>query len=62
MEIFAIFLAKLFSPVPVVVGIVGAFFSRAWWHVAITAFVAGSINEVLLSAIQETRIFNPTIF
>lgn len=62
MAIFAVFVAKFLSPIPIVVAIIGAFWSRAWWHVAITAVVAATIGEVLLSATQVTRSFNPAIF
>ena len=62
MIIFTIFLAKLLSPGLIAIGIIGAFLSRTWWHIAITAVVAAIFNEALLSATQFTRSFNPIVF
>ena len=44
--VFAMFLAQFVAPIPIAVGIAGAFVARAWWHVLITAVVAASIGEV----------------
>ena len=46
--VFAIFLAKFVAPIPIAVGIAGAFVSRSWWHVFITALVAAAIDEIFL--------------
>ena len=46
--VFAIFLAKFVAPIPIAVGIAGAFFSRSWWHVFVTALVAATIDEIFL--------------
>ena len=62
MEILAIFIAKLVSPFPIIVGIIGAFLSKSWWHIIITAMVAASISEFLLSSSQVTRSFNGFVF
>lgn len=47
-DVFAIFLAKFVALIPIAAGIAGAFFSRSWWHVLVTALVAASADEVYL--------------
>ena len=47
--IFTIFLAKLFTPIAIGIGIAGAFVSRNWWHVLVTAVIAALVSEYFLS-------------
>ncbi len=60
--IFTIFLARFVAPIPIAVAIVGAFVSRSWWHVAITAFAAASLSEVALRATKPAYSFDPLAF
>lgn len=60
--VFAVFLAKLLDPIVIILAIVAGVISRAWWHVAIAAFVIAAIGEMILSATQITRTFNPIFF
>jgi len=47
-DLFTMFLAQFMAPIPITVGIAGAFFSRSWWHVLLTALVAAGASEVFL--------------
>ncbi len=60
--VFTIFLAKFVAPIPIVVGIVGAYVSRSWWHVLITAFAAASISEIFLRMTMADHSFTPLAF
>lgn len=60
--VFAMFLAKFVAPIPIAAGIAGAFFSRSWWHVFITALVAASLGEVFLRVTNVDHSFNPLAF
>jgi len=60
--VFAMFLAKFVAPIPIAVGIAGAFVSRAWWHVFITALVAALLGEVFLRMTKVDHSFNPLAF
>ena len=62
MVIFAIFLAKLLDPIAIVLAIFAGVMSRAWWHIAIAAIAIAIIGEMVLSAIQFSRTFNPIVF
>jgi len=57
--VFAIFVAQFMAPLHIVVGIAGAFFSRAWWHVLITALVAVSIGEIYLRVTEADHHLDP---
>ena len=57
--VFAIFVAQFMAPLPIVVGIAGAFFSRSWWHVLITALVAVSMGEIYLRTTETDHSFDP---
>lgn len=60
--VFTMFLAKFVAPIPIAVGIAGAFFSRSWWHVLATAVVAASITEVFLRTTEVDHSFNLLAF
>lgn len=60
--VFAMFLAQFVAPIPITVGIVGAFVSRAWWHVILTALAAASISEIFLRMTKVDHGFNPLVF
>ena len=60
--VFTIFLAKFVAPIPIVAGIVGAYVSRSWWHVLITALVAASISEIFLHMTKADYSFVPLVF
>ena len=60
--IFTMFLAQFVAPIPIAVGIAGAFVSRSWWHVLITALVAASIGEVFLHMTKADHSFTPLAF
>ena len=57
--VFAMFLAQFIAPIPIAVGIAGAFVSRSWWHVLITALVAASIGEIFLRVTKVDHRFDP---
>jgi len=57
--LFAMFVAQFIAPLPIVVGIAGAFFSRSWWHVLITALVAVSIGEIYLRVTEADHSIDP---
>ena len=59
-DLFAVFVAQFMAPLPIVVGIAGAFFSRAWWHVLVTALVAVSIGEVYLRLTEADHSLDPS--
>ena len=58
-DLFAIFVAQFMAPLPIVVGIAGAFFSRSWWHVLVTALVAVSVGEVYLRLTKTDHSLDP---
>jgi hypothetical protein len=58
--VFTIFLTQVFAPIIIVVGIAGAFISRSWWHVLITALAAVAISEITQRYAKDAHIFNPT--
>ena len=60
--VFTIFLAQFVAPIPIVVGIVGAYFSRSWAHVAITALIAASVSEIYLRMTKEEHGFTLLVF
>lgn len=60
--VFAMFLAQFVAPIPIAVGIAGAFVSRSWWHVPITALVAASITETFLRVTEVDHNFNLLAF
>ncbi len=60
--VFAMFLAHFIAPIPIAVGIAGAFVSRAWWHVLITALLAASIGEIYLRVTDVDHSLNPLAF
>lgn len=60
--VVAIFLARFMAPIPIAVGIVGAFVSRSWWHVAITALAAASMSEFALRLTRPAYSFDPLAF
>jgi hypothetical protein len=60
--LIAIFIAKLFSITTGVLGIIIGLLSRAWWHVAVGSVVIAVLDEIILSALQTTRQFNPLVF
>ncbi|PHS05722.1 MAG: hypothetical protein COA78_15030 [Blastopirellula sp.] len=62
MTLIGIFLAKLFSPVIIMVGAVGGWHSKHWWHILVISLVAALFNEFLLGLIQFTRGFNVVTF
>ena len=49
------------APLHIVVGIAGAFFSRSWWHVLVTAVVAVSIGEIYLRVTEADHRFDPLV-
>jgi hypothetical protein len=57
-----IFLVKLLDPVTIVLAMGAGAISRAWWHVAVAAFVVAAIVEMTFFAIQNVRTFNPIEF
>ncbi len=60
--IFTIFLIQVFAPIVIVFGIAGAFVSRSWWHVLITALAAATTSEVFASLANDDNIFNSVNF
>ncbi len=60
--VFAMFLEQFVAPIPIAVGIAGAFFSRSWWHVLITALAAASITQVFLRMSDVDHSFNLLVF
>lgn len=60
--VFAIFLTQFIAPIPIIVGIAGAFVSRAWWHVLITAFVAALTSEIFLHIAKTDHSFTLLAF
>lgn len=59
---FALFLAKFMALIPIAVGIVGAFVSRSWWHVLVTAVLAAAIDEIFLRMTEVEHGFSPLAF
>lgn len=60
--VFAIFLAKFVAPIPIAIGIAGAFVSRSWGHVLITALVAATVDEVFLRMADVDHSFSTLAF
>jgi len=60
--VFTMFLAQFVAPIPIAAGIAGAFVSRSWWHVLITALVAASITETFLRVTKVEHSFNLPAF
>ena len=60
--VFAMFLTQFVAPIPIAVGIAGAFASRSWWHVCITALAAATITEIALRATKVDHSFNLLFF
>jgi hypothetical protein len=59
--IIAIFVAKLFSPVLIVLGVLVGWFSAKWWHVIAGAVVAAIADEALLHSMLATRRVDPGV-
>ncbi len=56
--IFTIFLTQVFAPIVIVVCIAGAFVSRSWWHVLITALAAATTSEGFAGYVNDDNVFN----
>lgn len=62
MALIGIFLAKLFSPFIVMIGVASGWYSKHWWHILVASLIAASVNEFLLGMTQYTRNFNAVVF
>lgn len=62
MSLLAAFVAMFLDPVRAILALAGGAISRNWWHVLYAALVAAGVVELLLTATQVTRTFNPTTF
>ncbi len=60
--VFAMFLEQFVAPIPIAVGIAGAFFSRSWLHVLMTAIAAASITQIFLRMSDAEHSFNLLTF
>lgn len=56
------FLVKLFDIPAAVIGLVGGWFANNWIYLVCVAFIGGSIGEVTLFLLQDTRKFSPVIW
>lgn len=58
MVVLAILVAKLLSPLAIVIGLLSGWFARKWWQVLIGAAVAAVVDEAALHAMQQTRVLD----
>ena len=56
------FLVKLLDIPSAIIGLIGGWYAKGWFHVVITAFVGGSAGEIVLYVLQDTREFNVIVW
>ena len=56
------FFVKLLDIPAASIGLLGGWFARSWYHLVIVAFIGGSVGEMILYVVKDTREFNPVIW
>lgn len=59
MYLIAVFLAKLLSPITILLALVAGASCQQWWQIFLAAAVVALLDQHVLSSIQQTRDFDP---
>lgn len=62
MAMVALFIAKLFSPLTIILAVLSVLVSKRWWNLVGIILIIAVISEISSSVMQILSTFSPVIF